>query len=65
MVYMLPHLVMQNLMMRKELAKDPALATESWARFLPTFRKYGPSFFLFTTTESGDFLSNSSIYFKI
>ncbi|KAF8115669.1 hypothetical protein N665_0025s0129 [Sinapis alba] len=29
----------KNLMMRRELAKDPELATQSWDRFLPTFRK--------------------------
>lgn len=51
---MLPHLAMQDLMMRRELAKDPALATESWDRFLPKFRKYGPSFLLVLTIESGD-----------
>ncbi|KAH0936684.1 hypothetical protein HID58_004145 [Brassica napus] len=48
----------KNLMMRKELAKDPALATESWARFLPTFRNNSSIYFKFDS--SGRMFSKSS-----
>lgn len=30
----------QTLLMKRELAKNPALANENWERFLPKFKKY-------------------------
>ncbi|KAG6490917.1 hypothetical protein ZIOFF_052249 [Zingiber officinale] len=36
----------KTLLMKRELAKNPALANENWDRFLPKFKKYDDSAFL-------------------
>ncbi|KAK7834704.1 krr1 small subunit processome component like protein [Quercus suber] len=49
------YILVQVLMMKKELEKDPALANENWDRFLPKFKKCISIAEIDEQLESGEF----------